>query len=112
VTRKVVTTPEAEGDLLRLHDHIEGRSGPARALAHAERIGRQCEGFSRFPDRGTRRDDARPGLRTAGFERRVTIAFAVVALDAARMLRTLCGDRGLEAAFDEERRPRASTRRR
>lgn len=30
-------------------------------------------------ERGTRRDDIRPGLRTIGFERRVVIAFHVSA---------------------------------
>jgi toxin ParE1/3/4 len=30
-----------------------------------------------FPERGTRRDDLAPGLRTIGFERRATIAFRV-----------------------------------
>jgi len=30
-----------------------------------------------FPERGTKRDDILPGLRTIGFERRVTIAFRV-----------------------------------
>ena len=31
-----------------------------------------------FPKRGRRRDDILPGLRTIGFERRVTIAFRVL----------------------------------
>jgi toxin ParE1/3/4 len=31
-----------------------------------------------FPKRGTRRGDIAPGLRTIGFERRVTIAFRVL----------------------------------
>lgn len=30
------------------------------------------------PERGTRRDDIAPGLRTMGFERRVVIAFRVL----------------------------------
>jgi toxin ParE1/3/4 len=30
-----------------------------------------------FPQRGTRRNDLLPGLRTIGFERRATIAFRV-----------------------------------
>ncbi|WP_408871593.1 type II toxin-antitoxin system RelE/ParE family toxin [Craurococcus roseus] len=74
MTRRVVTLPEAEGDLLRLYDHIAERSGPARALAYVERIRRHCAGFGRFPERGTKRDDvsARPthgGLRTARHDR-------------------------------------------
>lgn len=31
-----------------------------------------------FPERGTKRDDILKGLRTIGFERRVTIAFRVL----------------------------------
>ena len=30
-----------------------------------------------FPERGTRRDDILPGLRTIGFEHRASIAFRV-----------------------------------
>lgn len=30
-----------------------------------------------FPERGVRRDDIRPGLRTVGYRRRVTLAFEV-----------------------------------
>jgi plasmid stabilization system protein ParE len=30
-----------------------------------------------FPERGTKRDDIRQGLRTMGFERRATIVFQV-----------------------------------
>lgn len=36
-----------------------------------------CLGLAEFPERGTRRDEVRPGLRTLGFRRRVTIAFQV-----------------------------------
>ena len=36
-------------------------------------------GLATLPRRGTRRDDIVPGLRTIGFERRVTIAFRVLA---------------------------------
>jgi toxin ParE1/3/4 len=31
--------------------------------------------LAHVPERGTKRDDILPGLRTIGFERRVTIAF-------------------------------------
>ena len=36
-----------------------------------------CQRLSTFPERGTRRDDLRPGMRTLGYRRRVTIAFTV-----------------------------------
>ena len=36
--------------------------------------------LSTFPERGTKRDDLRPNLRTMGYARRVTIAFSVDAV--------------------------------
>jgi toxin ParE1/3/4 len=77
VTRKVVFSPEAHNDLLRLYDFIDHRAGAQTAIAYTERIASYCDKFADFPERGTRRDDIRPGLRTVGFERRVTIAFHV-----------------------------------
>lgn len=34
--------------------------------------------LAHFPERGTKRDDIMPGLRTIGFERRATIIFRVL----------------------------------
>ena len=45
--------------------------------AYVERIEATCMALETFPKRGTRRDDIRSGLRTLGFERRVTIVFQV-----------------------------------
>lgn len=101
MTRPVVTTPEAESDPLTLYDHIEERGGPARAPAYVERIRPHCEGFGRFPDRGARRDDVWHGLRTVGFERRVTVAF-IVTPDPVRTLRVLYCGNDPEAAFGDE----------
>lgn len=42
------------------------------------RVETACQQLRDFPERGTRRDDISPGLRTIGFERRVKIAFRVV----------------------------------
>ncbi|WP_367618327.1 type II toxin-antitoxin system RelE/ParE family toxin [Rhodoplanes tepidamans] len=42
------------------------------------RIEKACTALAEFPNRGTRRDDIAPGLRTIGFERRATIAFRVL----------------------------------
>jgi toxin ParE1/3/4 len=75
VAHRVGFSPEARQDLTELYDFIARHSGPARAIAYLERIERYCLGFATAPERGTRRDYLRPGLRTIGFERRVTIAF-------------------------------------
>ncbi|GAA0603666.1 hypothetical protein GCM10009416_46590 [Craurococcus roseus] len=53
-----------------------------------------------FPNEAPSATTSRPGLRTVGFERRVTIAFAVEP-DAALIVRVLYGGRDLEAAFDD-----------
>ena len=85
-----------------VHRSTVKRTRNARAFAYTERIATRCLGLADFPERGTRRDDLYPGLRTIGFERRVTIAFTVAA-DAVTILRVLYGGRDLEAAFDDER---------
>lgn len=100
--REVVFSPEALGDLLSLYDYIAADSGPARAIAYIGRIEGYCARFDLAAQRGTRRDDIRPGLRLVGFERRVTIAFHVgptkVTID-----RILYGGRQVEDAFARER---------
>jgi toxin ParE1/3/4 len=97
VSYEVVFAPEARDDLLQLYD-----SGPARARAYAERVLSYCLGFETFLERGTRRDDLRPGLRVVGFARRVTIAFHIndnrVTID-----RVLYGGRDLSAALRDDR---------
>lgn len=76
---RVVFSPEAAADLFSIYDYISRQSGAIRALGYLERIERHCLGFGFSAQRGTTRDDIRPGLRTAGFERRITIAFHVEA---------------------------------
>ncbi|MDA9498953.1 plasmid stabilization protein [Bradyrhizobium sp. CCBAU 11357] len=48
------------------------------AGGYIDRIEKACMALATFPKRGTGRDDLLPGLRTVGFERRVTIAFRVL----------------------------------
>jgi plasmid stabilization system protein ParE len=76
-TYKVVITDAAEADLQSIYDHIAGRASADTALRFVESIEDYCLGFSHVPERGTRRDELRPGLRTVGFRRRATILFSV-----------------------------------
>jgi toxin ParE1/3/4 len=69
--------PLAEADLLRLYEHIAEASGLALAGGYIDRLEAACLALETFPERGTRRDDIRPGLRVMGFERRATIIFQV-----------------------------------
>jgi toxin ParE1/3/4 len=101
VTRKVLFSPEAARDLVELYEYVSENASAARALAYLERIEAYCAGFADLPERGTRRDDLRPGLRTVGFERRITIAFHVS--DASITIdRILYGGRDLGESLPEE----------
>jgi toxin ParE1/3/4 len=74
---RVAFAPEARAQLVSIYTYISAAAGADRAFAFTNALIRYCESLRRFPRRGTRRDDIRPGLRTVGFRRRVTIAFAV-----------------------------------
>lgn len=74
---RVTFRPSAEDDLLRLYEYIAAESSIERAGAFIERIESACLSLQTFPERGTRRDDIRSGLRIMGFERRATIVFQV-----------------------------------
>ena len=99
---RVFFTPEARADLTELYEYIAERSGEDRAFGYVERIEEWVSGLETFPERGTRRDDIRPGLRVTGFERRLSIAFRVES-NSVTILRILYGGRDLaEAIADPE----------
>ena len=75
--RTVILSPEARADLIALYDWIAVAAHPVTALGYIERIEAFLQGLRIAPERGTRRDDVRPGLRITGFERRATVAFTV-----------------------------------
>lgn len=68
------------------------RASRSRALAYVEAQQRYCLGLADFPDRSTRRDAIRPGLRTLRYRRRVTLAFHVTDTTVV-ILRLLYGGR-------------------
>lgn len=76
--RRVIFRPHAESDLFALYQYIAENAGDALADDYIDRIEAACLALEAFPERGTRRDDVRPGIRTMGFERRATIAFRVM----------------------------------
>jgi toxin ParE1/3/4 len=77
IRRSVVYAPEARDDLLALYDWIADAASPNVAFTYLTRVEAWLAGFDVAAERGTRRDDIRPGLRTVGFERRLTVAFTV-----------------------------------
>ncbi|MUZ76034.1 type II toxin-antitoxin system RelE/ParE family toxin [Agrobacterium vitis] len=90
---------EAQTDLVEIHESITTRSGSAvTADRYIERIDGFLSSFDIFPERGTVRNEIRPGLRIVGFERSVSVAF-VVEDDDVVILRILAGSR--ELTMDE-----------
>jgi len=73
----VIFSATAEADLFAIYDYIVERAGAEIALRFVDSIEAYCLGFANAPERGTRRDDLQPGLRTVGFRRRATILFEV-----------------------------------
>jgi len=78
VALRVFFHPRAEADLLALYRYIAETSSLGVAGDYIDRIEAACVGLSTFSNRGVRRDDLAPGLRTIAFERRVTIAYRVL----------------------------------
>ena len=97
---KVFFRPRAEADLSGLYDWIAEDSGEEVAAGYIDRIEAACLALETFPQRGTRRDDIRQGLRTIGFERRATIAFRVMD-DEVVIIRIFYGGRDFERALRE-----------
>src|SRR6185312_4338278 len=76
---KVVFTPEAEEQIAELYRYIALSASPERAIRFISAILDYCDSLEKFPLRGNRRDDIRPGLRITSYRRRVVIAFDVTA---------------------------------
>jgi toxin ParE1/3/4 len=97
---RVVFAPEAERQLVELYTHLAAGASPGIADEYTEAILQTCESLRTFPIRGTARDEVRPGLRTFGFRRRVTIAFEVSG-ETVTILGIFYGGQDFEAAFEE-----------
>lgn len=98
MTRRIVFAPEANDQLLAIYRHIAREASPDAAERFTGDIVDYCAAFETFPERGARRDDLRPGLRTVGFRRRVTIAFTVQN-EIVTILGVFYGGQDFEAAF-------------
>jgi plasmid stabilization system protein ParE len=101
IWREVVFAPEARDDLMRLHKHLVETASPSVADRYLARLQAWFGGFAFAGERGTRRDDVRPGLRVVGFERRITAAFTV---DTRRVvfLRVFYGGQDWSAVLSDQ----------
>ena len=98
---RVIFSPEAEAQLVAIYRWIAERATPTIAEGFTGAIIDYCEKLGSFPERGTRRDDLRPGLRTIGFRHRVTIAFAVEA-ETVTIIGVFYGGQDFEAALETD----------
>ncbi len=70
-------SPATLDDLTAIFDYVAERAGAPTAAGFVLRLEAACLSLEFAPNRGTARDDLRPGLRTVGVERRATILFTV-----------------------------------
>ncbi len=96
-----MVTPEARDELDELHSYITVAADAATASRFTDGIIDDIATLSEFPQRGTPRDDLRPGLRTISWRRRVTIAFMVEERDVV-VIGVFYGGRDFEALLRED----------
>ena len=97
--RRIVEISEAaRQDLFGIYEWIANAGSPQNGLAYVERIESFCNKFDLASERGTLRDDVRPGLRVVGFERSANIAF-MVEDERVVILRVFYGGQNWEKAI-------------
>jgi toxin ParE1/3/4 len=74
---QVVIEPEAVDDIAQIKSMIASGASAVTANRFEDRLMKHLAGFSTAPMRGTRRTSTRPGLRTIGWKRMLTIVFRV-----------------------------------
>ncbi|MGX7004083.1 type II toxin-antitoxin system RelE/ParE family toxin [Caballeronia sp. KNU42] len=90
--------PEALEQLDSLEQYIAEAASSTVAAGYIDAIVSYCESLQSFPNRGTQRDDIRPGLRITNYRGRTVIAFAVEA-DQPTILGVFYGGQDYEAAL-------------
>jgi plasmid stabilization system protein ParE len=97
---RIVFTPEARDQLHHLHSYIASAADAEIASRFADGILDHIAAWSEFPERGTPKEDLRPGMRTIAWRRRVTIAFVVEESDVV-VIGTFYGGRDFETLLRE-----------
>ena len=88
--RQIIYLPTATDDLREIAAWIADRTSSDFAVDYVERIQQRIETLSYGSERGTLREDIRPGLRAIGLMKSVTLAF-FVENDAVMIVRVLYG---------------------
>lgn len=99
--RKVVYSDRAQTDLLEIELWLEANAGQHRARNYVNRLIDKCRRLELASHRGTDRNDVLLGLRTIGFERRMTIAF-VVSETEVQIVRIFIRGRDWKSEFSDD----------
>lgn len=95
----VILSELATHDLISIEDWLVERAGAEIAANYIDRIVAQIRALDVFPNRGTPRNDLKPDVRSLGFERRITILYAVQH-DVVQILRVIHTTRDLAGLLD------------
>lgn len=77
MTYTVVLSPMARDQIIALNTCIAETASPRIADRYTDAVASFCFSLATFPERGTRRDDIRPGVRVTNYRKRSVIAFSV-----------------------------------
>lgn len=99
MAHSIVYLAAAREDLNAIYDWVADHSDPDIADGYVTRLQGAIDRLADYPDRGTPRNDAAPGLRTIAFERKAVIAY-LVDRKTVRIVRVLHRGRDLGLAFD------------
>jgi len=77
MTYRIIYHPKAEAELDRLYADIAVEAGGRIAGDFVDGVITFIEALETFPERGTVRESAIPGLRILGYRRSVSVAFSV-----------------------------------
>lgn len=98
---RVVFSPEALEHLVSLYGYIADAASANIAARYTEAIVGYCESLCTFPQRGTKRDDVRPGLRITNYKKSAVIAFDVDA-EQVSILGIFYGGQDYESLFQDD----------
>ena len=99
--RQVFYSPAARTDLTNILRWIAAAGAPQSGLLYVERIERFVDGLDLASERGRSREEVRPGMRVAAFERRVMVAYRADDVSVT-ILRIFYGGQNWERAMSEE----------
>ena len=99
--RQVFYSPAARTDLTNILRWIAAAGAPQSGLLYVERIERFVDGLDLAPERGRPREDVRPGMRVAAFERRVMVAYRADDVSVT-ILRIFYGGQNWERVMKDE----------